>query len=338
MAYPEIDIIIHKQIIGEISPEEARVLRDWINNSPDNQLYFDEIEKGWHAFVDPAIDFHPNVKKGLAQLNQRIDAAAAETPVQLRPLKPVRVPIRSIIIRLAAVVVLCFGLLYTFQQLTGSASGDASYQTGDQIQTIELEDGSIVTLNAHSKLEVEAFDSESRTLQLFGEAYFDVASDPDRPFIIHTDQSKIQVLGTAFNVRAFDHEIFTEVQVEHGKVAVIVEGQRVDLEKMDKATYHHDERLLKTAYDESLNALAWKTGALDFEDTPLQEAFQVLERHYNIRVLVDGADISNCRVFSDFQSDSLKVVLETLKTIFKFDYEISGQLVKISGKDGICQK
>ncbi|MEO1437384.1 MAG: FecR domain-containing protein, partial [Bacteroidota bacterium] len=306
-----------------------------IDESPDNQSHFDEVERGWSAIIDPAFDFKPNVATALAKLNDRIDAASA--PVQLKPIKTARIPLRSTLIRVAAVVVFCIGLAYTFQQLNTAGASETTYQTADEIQTVELEDGTVVTLNAHSILNVAAFDASSRTLNLTGEAYFDVASDPARPFTINTDQSTIQVLGTAFNVRAFDHEVFTEVQVEHGKVAVIVEGQRVDLEQMDKATYLHTDRILKTAYDESMNAMAWKTGALDFENTPLKEAFQVLERQYNIRVLVDDVDISACKVFSDFQSDSLEVVLETLKTIFNFDYEINGQLVKISGKEMVCK-
>lgn len=330
----EINILIHKQISGIISPDEARMLRDWMQKSPENQAHFEEIEKAWFAFVDPADSFKPNVNKGLQRLNSRIDVALE--PIQLKPIEAKSIPIRSILIRLAAVVVLTFGLFWTVQQFSANQS-IVAYQTEDQVQSWTLEDGSIITLNARTRIEIINFDEKTRDLKLTGEAYFDVARDQNRPFNIFTSKSKVEVLGTAFNVRAFNHEPFTEVQVERGQVAVLVEGQRVDLEKMDKATYFHEDRMLKTGSDASLNAIAWKTGYLDFNDVALSQVFQTLERQFNIKFLLDGLDLEKCNVFSDFDSDSLEVVLETLKTLFNFDYEISGQLVKISGSELNCK-
>jgi len=200
---------------------------------------------------------------------------------------------------------------------------------------VKLPDGSQVVLNENSSIAYapDLQTGTSRRLNLTGEAYFDIAKDAARPFIIATTYANVRVLGTAFNVRAYRGEAQTEVEVQRGKVAlegntdtpplVLLAGQR-GICRLDGS--------LDRVKSPELPAHSWRTGKLDFRGAPMKQVVEALERHYKIRIDLDGSGIVNCPFSGKFDQAPIEAVMETIavtleaKTtrLAESEYRISG--------------
>jgi len=150
-----------------------------------------------------------------------------------------------------------------------------------EIKTVILPDNTKVTLNAESlMIYPDSFIGDERSIELFGEALFEVVSDPDRPFTVKTENMKISVLGTVFNVKEYANDALTTVTVASGKVEVNLAGGKALLEKnqqvkMDKYTGDFEKWTIDAG-----KYLSWTDGALYFHRTPLREVVNMLNRHY----------------------------------------------------------
>lgn len=185
-----------------------------------------------------------------------------------------------------------------------AASGTELYNTmqtprGRQFQLL-LPDGSMVWLNAGTVIRYPAvFAGKQRKVEVQGEAYFEVAAMKDRPFIVSVaGKTTVEVLGTAFNVNAYDDEQNIYTTLFQGAVRTAVNnGSDIILKPGQQAVINRQELKLEvTTKDEaSLNRIAaWKSGFFNFEGLPLQEAMRQLERWYDIRVTYENGipDIS----------------------------------------------
>ena len=150
-----------------------------------------------------------------------------------------------------------------------------------EIKTVFLPDQTEVTLNVESRIIFPAnFTNDERSVELSGEALFDVTSDPARPFIVKTENMNIIVMGTVFGVKEYADDLSLSVIVASGKVKVgfadekIILGKNQQL-KTDKITGLFE----KTTFD-SGNYLSWIDGTLYFNRTPIREVVNILNRHY----------------------------------------------------------
>ena len=154
-----------------------------------------------------------------------------------------------------------------------------------EIKTIFLPDQTEVTLNAGSRIKYPAnFTGCERSVELYGEAIFNVTSDPAHPFTVKTENMNIKVVGTVFDVKEYADDLTASVSVASGKVEVnLLETGRaasIMLEqnrqvKMDKATGN-----IETMSIDADTYLSWTIGALYFERTPIREVVNVLNRHF----------------------------------------------------------
>ena len=167
-----------------------------------------------------------------------------------------------------------------------------------EIKTIVLPDNSKVTLNAGSHLKYPAsFSATERSVELHGEALFDVTSDPARPFTVQTDNMNVRVVGTVFGVKEYADDLSTSVSVASGKVEVNCKGGKTVLErnrqaKMDKTTGHLDNLTI-----DADNCLSWTNGYLYFDKTPIREAVNMLNRYYpQIHIVLAEGDYTNCLI------------------------------------------
>lgn len=168
------------------------------------------------------------------------------------------------LLRMAAAFLLMLGsglVIYFFHYRTTDIEQVADLQH----QHIKVEDGSEIWMNNKSKLTYpEEFDSDQRLVKLKGEAFFDVAKEPNRPFIIHTQDIRIQVLGTSFNVKSYQEEDEIVISLATGRIEVDALGKKQILtpgEQLhyDKATKSFQRLLIDTA-----EASAWKDGWMVF--------------------------------------------------------------------------
>lgn len=169
-----------------------------------------------------------------------------------------------------------------------------------------LGDSTQVWLNASSTLDYpEQFNEKKREVYLSGEAYFDVKHADKIPFIIHTGDVTTVVLGTAFNVKAYEGQQHITVSVKRGKVQVmksdqvistLVKGQEVKINKKD--THHLIDKI-----DHNSNPGSWQYGYLSYEDENFGDIISDLERAYNTEIIVMNGQLKNLSVTTSFNRE-----------------------------------
>ena len=196
-----------------------------------------------------------------------------------------------------------------------------------QNMTIKLSDGSKIRLNAESKIRFpNKFNGKQRKVILEGEGFFEIAKNPDRPFVVSSGAVQTTVLGTSFNVRAYEEESMVQIAVRSGKVAVSDENQQLMLTPNQVATYNHRKKLTREERDiESL--IAWKDGGFIFDQKPLEEIVKGLERMYDVDIRIDDSALKQLKITLKQKGESLTTVLNTLSKSGGFDYEIKGKKV-----------
>ncbi len=196
-----------------------------------------------------------------------------------------------------------------------------------------LIDGTEVWLRGNSSITYNkelAIDGV-RSVQLTGEAYFDVAKNPDLPFIVVTGEVSTIVLGTKFNVRAFPQNA-VEVTVESGKVLVESHYSKVALESNEQATVDPGNSEIVKNRIKSKYVTVWKNQVMDMDMVSLKEAFFIMERYYNVTIITDKQADLNCIVRSIYKNENLETVLQGLQLIFDFNFEILEEnKIKITG-------
>jgi len=190
---------------------------------------------------------------------------------------------------------------------------------------IALPDGSKVLLNNGSHLYYPpAFNGRTREVYLEGEAYFDVHHNPNKPFIVHTGKVRTEVLGTAFNIRAFRGPENIVVTVSRGKVLVRNGNTTLGVLTRDEQFTIKDKagspakQLVKT--DE---VMRWKADDILFDDITVREAVEELEKHFAVDITLGNPDLGNCRVTASFlHRESPEQIIKVITGINHIQYRM----------------
>jgi len=203
-------------------------------------------------------------------------------------------------------------------------------------QIILLSDGSKITLNAGSSLRYpESFNGKTREVYLDGEAMFDVAHDPDKPFIVHSGQLKTQVLGTTFNISAYPGAEKMEVTVISGKVAVeetVSKRQTMLLPNQRVVFNTRNDHFTTTRMETVATAVAWQQGRIGFDDASLTEVAAQFYRRYGVHVTLENPSLANCRISIVLNNDSADNLLKTITSLTNSNYRYKGSEVILYGK------
>lgn len=229
----------------------------------------------------------------------------------------------SCLLRTAAVLLLPFVVstavflrLYLRQsQQTGIVSYQEVSSAPGLVSEVLLPDSSRVWLNAGSSLGFPSrFDGEERNVRLCGEAYFEVRADKAHPFYVSLDNElKVKVVGTKFNVSAYQGDRYMEVTLATGSVEVL-SGSRVLPLKPDEAfRYDRDSRRMTVRSVDADEKTAWKEGRLVFRDAPLEEVVRKLSRKYNVDIVLHRESAKDYRFRATFSSENVTQILDYLK-------------------------
>lgn len=208
-----------------------------------------------------------------------------------------------------------------------------------QKSVIYLEDGTKVWLNSESKLtyNVSYHDASIREVYLEGEAFFDVASDPSKPFVVHTSDIFIRVLGTAFNVKSYSNDNTIETTLLHGKVTIESKGNKrpdraYTLSPNERAVFEKNEQQITIAKVNAKSSTSWTKEQLDFDEEPIDEVLVELERWFNIEIDAPERGSLHCKLTASIKDETLEEVLEFLKVTHQIEYTIENGKVTIEGK------
>lgn len=304
--------LIARKLSGNISPEEQQLLRGWIEESPKNKAWNEDMEQIWT--LSGRVSTPPS---DVSDAWKRLETEL-ETPGPRR----LKLSYKQLL-RLAASFLLILSLIGVIRNLMVPKTPEILVfeTTPSEKQQHLLPDGSQIELNESSKLTFTASPGE-RFAELEGEAFFDVARQPGRPFVIACNGTTVRVLGTRFNIRNYpDQEL--EVFVEEGTVSFSRQGDpdnSLILTAGTSARYNTDTDRIEQLDPTDENRLSWKDDRLVFADTRMEQVIRQLERHFGILIQTENPDILNCHFFGTFESVSETEVINSLAFSMDLDY------------------
>jgi transmembrane sensor len=193
---------------------------------------------------------------------------------------------------------------------------------------VELSDGSKITLNAGSKIKYPGhFGAGPREIYLEGEAYFEVSSNKEKPFIVHTGSITTIDLGTKFNIKAFkDIETITvsliEGQIKITEAEINSPKNGIVLEPDQQFIFNKNEKEVTVNDFEPVEVIGWIDNTLVFHKEPLKNVLASLTRMYGIEFELADNAIAGKEITANFQNEPSKIVSETLKQASGLDYRI----------------
>lgn len=197
---------------------------------------------------------------------------------------------------------------------------------------VVLPDGSKVWLNGASTLTYHQGTEQQRMVTLTGEAFFEVARDENKPFVIQTGELATTVLGTSFNIRAYADED-VEVAVNTGQVAVENKRtqQSVLLQAADVVTYRAATQRLVKEQQVSVPSNAWVAGRLEAKGQSLRSLLVALERFYDQKFVVDHPTLFDCALTATFIQSDMEAAIDLLE--FQFGpLLIQGDTIRLQGQ------
>jgi transmembrane sensor len=224
----------------------------------------------------------------------------------------------------AAMVAGCIAVagLWKKQSPAGpTAVAYTTYRADSVRKQVLLADGSTVILNRNSVLQVpDNFNREERHLILSGEALYDVQKDDQRPFTVTAGNTKVQVLGTVFKVRAYAFDSSVQVSLLSGKVNVAVANAAKELSPGQTVKTIHDQ-LIAGTFD-ATREQEWRNGRLSFRDASLSELAAQLEYWYGIKVHITPGNYPAIHFNGEFVNKSLPDVLASISYITNLKTDI----------------
>ncbi|MCX6241241.1 MAG: FecR domain-containing protein [Bacteroidetes bacterium] len=212
-------------------------------------------------------------------------------------------------LRIAAVALILLGIgSVVYISMNGKpAVAMISLNTGNETNTLvkTLADGSVIYLSQNSLFSFPVeFTAASRNVELKGEAFFDIASNPGKPFIIETDEAFIQVLGTAFNVKTKHSDGF-ELCVERGKVKVTLKSDPAHSEMViaGEKISAVNHSLVRSKYVAAA-AGSWYKQRMRFKDEKLQNIISVLNRNFNTNFVLANNETGNHKLTVTFENET----------------------------------
>ena len=326
--------LLSKFLAGEASPHEIEQLEAW-REKEGNQEYYEKSGSLWKTMEEQKekIDIDRAWEQVRSKSIKTSDDDAKEVEFKLEVGKTT--PWTNWI-RWAAILVLTSGLVWISYRLWFDTLADLKVvQTNNQGNVdLSLPDGSKVWINRNSTLKYpETFDKSSREIHLEGQAYFEIAAQSQRPFIIHTAEADIEAVGTRFDLDAYPQQDLVTVTVLEGEVnlSTKISGASIIVEAGYKGFLQPSTQQIQKSEHQDLNSLAWKSGILKFAETHLDQVVETLEHAYGVKLMLTNHQLQNCQWSADFKDQSLDEVLEILQMTFNLQIIHNEGHIEIDG-------
>ncbi|MBQ3208308.1 MAG: FecR family protein [Alistipes sp.] len=301
-------------------PDAVRAeFAEWFASSCDQEEKDALLAEHWQSL-------EPKTNK----LQTRCSFKSVQDKINRQQSKARRMAVARYLMQVAAVIIVAVAVVFAIQQFT-SANHRVEWQEvyvgfGDS-KTVELSDGSTLCLAPGSRLIYpSSFDENVRKVYLSGEAYADIAKDEFRRFVVSTDQMDVVVHGTRFNVRSYDANSEVELMLLEGSVEMQTKSLKQnrtvamspgDLIKLDKRS----GRIICETVNHDMFGQSSDAQRLTFINSRLGDISMQLERLFDVRIIIDQAELAEERYYSAFvNNESLDRILSTLKQNGKMGY------------------
>ncbi|WP_339694734.1 FecR domain-containing protein [uncultured Roseivirga sp.] len=307
---------------GEATEAELQQVEAWLALDKGNAALLDKWKQAWkHA--DAMADFAAiDVDKNWLQVQSKI-----------QPKKAKQVFLLPKIWRVAAAILLIATVAFLGREFMNSSAGEMQTLMAASLngEAAVLPDGSQVWLKEGSSITFpEEFSSAEREVTLKGEGFFEVAHNPEQPFIVKAKQTETRVLGTSFNLNASQEGERIELVLMTGKVRFSTQEEVVVLAPGDQVVIDEGGKLSKKENSNG-NFLAWKTGTLVFENTPMKQVMEDIANAYGIGYEFENIAFMNCPLTTRFENESIENVLQAIEALFDIEIEENNGTYIIKG-------
>jgi transmembrane sensor len=319
------DELLARYLANTATAGEIEEVRNWLSRSPENEQELAAFETLWErsaalktrkitADTDAAwkkVRLRMDVKSGAEPVNEAAEPAFhEEVPVKKLPVSKT-VPVKFWIAAAVSLTLMAFGWFVFKTQFSNPEMIQVA--TTNNTREATLPDGTKVFLNYNSRIRYpENFNEAKRSVALEGEAFFDVKRDVTHPFVIDANGTRVQVLGTSFNVKAYKKEL-VRVDVKTGKVMVSKADKKIEVIKGESVEVK-DDTLRSLQAD--LNRMGYHTQVFDFNGANLGDIISSLKEGYHTDIRLANAGLARCRLTISFQKEpldaTLSVIAETL--------------------------
>lgn len=331
-----LDLQFKKWVLNP-QPETDEFWGKWLENNPNNKQKFllakELIQNTKFRQTDVPEEASERVLSSVLKKTNVITNGISKSNIRIVSWK--------MISRMAASILLIIGVYVVFDYYQSQPNDfypttKIKKNPAGRKSQVFLPDGSMVWLNSASSIEyIEDFIGHKRLVKLKGEAYFDVAKDENKPFIVESNNISIMALGTSFDVRAYEGDETIEVVLVEGKVQVesIDDGGKNFTAFLEPGEYLKYDNLNKKALKgkaDLKSEMAWKNGVIHFDRASFEEVVLKLERWYGVKIEIENqGNQGGWQYSSEFDSQSLEVVLKSIGYSKNFNYHIKKNTVTI---------
>lgn len=330
------DINIHlldRFMRGETSHEEDQLLLTWFRNSEAREEILQFYRQRWQESEEGVLTdeiqerMFCRIKERMHALNLSEKSTQKVHKVQLR---------RWLRYVAAAILLLSVGVashLYTRQSMTVENSYVVEADKG-QRASITLPDGTKVWLNSHTQLSYAAdYGIKDRVVSLDGEAYFEVAKDKKRRFLVKTDGIDVEALGTSFNVKAYNEDGKIAATLFTGSVRISTGTETILLAPRQQVQFDKQNRtLLVVGQEYAEYADMWLNNELAFKGETLDNIALLLNRMYNVQIEFESEKIRQYRFSGVIKNNSLENVIEIISLTAQIEYKLRGDTIRLGEK------
>jgi ferric-dicitrate binding protein FerR (iron transport regulator) len=364
--------LIGKKLAGEASPDETRELERLLKNNPELHYPMQTINDLWKSLPVPdreeaenAFSRHLGRMKELDFDFPAMNAADPEDypwPEKSRGSR-LRFPALTFlgIAFLAIAVWIYRGPQHPFpapvEHPPVAVVNEINTAEGSRTH-LTLPDGTRVWLNAGSRLSYgKSYNAATREVNLTGEAFFDVARNTQKPFLIHAARIDIQVLGTSFNIKSYPTDRTTEATLIRGSIEVSIKdrpSERIILKPNEKLVVANDDSTLhrfnprkyptatpdeplvairKPTYEQKTGTIietSWVDNKLIFREETFGDLARQMERWYGVKIQFDDPAPEDLQFTGSFKEESIRQALDALRYTARFDYHIEGNQITIN--------
>ncbi len=298
------DDLLVKYLLRETTSGENRQVEAWIAETPGNRRYFEHFKLIWDSSRELAAQSTVSEEDAWQRFQNRVKTGNSTQIGRVRSMN-----LRMSAWRVAAMLVATAGILAMIYFLPGNSDTPVVLAAANTSQVDTLPDGSVITLNKHSSLSYEgAYNKKERKVALNGEAFFKVAHNKSKPFVVHVNGVTVTVTGTSFNIKT--HGDKTEVIVETGSVQVSNGRQTVALTPRQKVVVGGEaDSLMKEGVTDQLYSY-YRDKVFVCDNTPLWKLVEVLNEAYDANIVIQSKEKRNLALNGTYNNESLDRVLD----------------------------
>ncbi len=319
------NLLITRVLAGEATDNEKKELQAWLESSANHLEFFKEYQKIWQTSPAQAPEITINKKLAWERINQKIDAYEQQSDESHNKIIPLNTSFKHrayLLSGIAAMLIIISGVFFMIFQ--NQKNQLLSYENVQPTTTdsILLNDGTTVFFNGKATLNYPAeFSKDQRRVSLEGNAFFDVNTYDQYPFIIELEGARVIVPGTSFNILQDHNTGNIELAVLSGKVILETEsGESITLSADQKVTWKPSSQAFTREPIDNYNFMAWKTGKLEFVETPLTDVLSDISKAYYIDIKW-ASEIEDQKLTARFINEKPEDIFNSLEILFDVTIE-----------------